>query len=141
MTSGARVLKVFLSVGTAYTPEQESFIRAFEEFLLRSGCMPNTVGRNIYKAVHPVLGAREEMQSCDGAIVLAFTRHEIDRGTEFPRSPKEKPIYGLRMPTIWNQLEGGMAYGLKLPMLILIEKGLKREGILGDRTEWFPQVI
>ena len=36
-----------------------------------------------------------------------------------------------------------MAWGLKLPMLILVEKGLKRQGILSEKggTEWFPQEI
>ena len=141
VASDPEVLKIFLSAGSAYTEQQKKFIEAFEQFLLKQGCRPHTIGQTVYSANQPVLRARQEIQSCHGAIVLAFARYEIEKGSEYPQSKKEKPIAGTRLPTIWNHLEGGMAYGLDLPLLILVEKGLKRQGILSDRSEWFPQEI
>jgi hypothetical protein len=141
MSTKATSLKIFLSSGSAFTDQQKKFVQSFEEFLLRNGCQPNTVGQSIYSATQPVLKARQEIQSCDGAIVLAFARYEIEKATEYPGSRKQQDIGGMRLPTIWNHLEGGMAYGLDLPLLILVEKGLKRQGILSDRSEWFPQEI
>lgn len=139
--SGDRPLKIFLSSGSTYTDQQRKFVDAFENFLRGNGCEPRTVGQTVHSARQPVLAARQEIQSCDAAVVLAFTRYEVEKGMEFPSSKKAEPIDGMRLPTIWNQLEGGMAYGLDLPLLILAEKGLKRQGILSDRTEWFPQKI
>jgi hypothetical protein len=141
MKTQSEFTKVFLSVGSAFTQQQSDFIKAFEDFLLRNSCQPHTIGQSVYSATQPVLRARQEMKACDGAIILAFARYEIEEGTEYPKSRKSKPIAGMKLPTVWNQLEGGMAYGLDLPILILIEEGLKQQGILGNRSEWFPQMI
>ncbi|MCP5048468.1 MAG: hypothetical protein GY940_14960 [bacterium] len=81
------------------------------------------------------------MKQCDGAVIFAFTRYHIPQAIEFPNSDKTEKLKNFRYPTVWNQLEAAMAYGLDLPLLILVERGLKREGMLSDRTEWFPQLI
>jgi hypothetical protein len=141
MAGGTETIKVFLSAGSAYTAEQEKFIGALEDFLLRNDCKPVTIGHSVFSSTQPIRATREEMQSCDAAVILAFARYEIEKGAEFPGSSKEKRIDGSRIPTAWNQLEGGMAYGLTLPMLILVEKELTRQAVLSDRMEWFPQVI
>jgi len=142
MVGDTEIIKVFLSRGSAYTEEQENFISALENFLLKNDCKPVTIGYGVYSSAAPILAAREEMHSCDAAVILAFGRYEVENGTEFPRSPKERRIDGWSIPTPWNQFEGGMAYGLMLPMLILVEKGLTpRHAVLSKRTEWFPQEI
>jgi hypothetical protein len=141
MPQSSNFIKVFLSTGSAFTQQQADFIKAFEFFLCSNHCHPHTIGQSVYSANQPVLRARKEIKTCDGAIILAFARYEIEKGIEYPKSDKCESIAGVKLPTIWNQLEGGMAYGLDLPMLILVEKGLKRQGILSDRSEWFPQII
>jgi hypothetical protein len=37
---------------------------------------------------------------------------------------------------VWNQLEAAMAFGLRLPLLVIIEKGLTQEAMLKDRLEY-----
>jgi hypothetical protein len=39
-------------------------------------------------------------------------------------------------PTVWNQMEAAMAYSRDIPLLILVQPGLKRQGMLSDRLEW-----
>jgi hypothetical protein len=56
-------------------------------------------------------------------------------------SPNEKPLDGLNLPTAWNQIEATMAYTLGHPLLVLVENGLKSEGLLETGYDWYVQWI
>ena len=128
-------MKVFLSVGSTYNDEQESFVSAFETFLGHNGCEKLTVGRGNYSSDQPIASVRELMKTADACIVLAFTRTIIINAIDKPDSEKQKNISGEKKPTVWNQIEAAMAFGLDLPLLVIIESGLKHEAMLKDRFE------
>lgn len=127
-------MKVFLSVGSQYNEEQRSFVKAFEAFLVENDCKRLTVDDG--RADQPVFAARELMEEADAVIVLAFTRHLVPESIEKPGSNEEKVHVDRRYPTIWNQLEAAMGFGLKLPLLVIIEEGLYQEAMLKDRLEF-----
>lgn len=129
-------MKVFLSVGATYSKGQERFVRTFEEFLSQNGCERLTVGRGSYGAKQPILQTRELMESADAVVVIAFTRLLVVRAVDKPDSKDQKEITDTRYPTIWNQLEASMAFGLKLPLLVILEEGLYQEAMLKDRLEF-----
>ncbi|NQZ11778.1 MAG: hypothetical protein HRT35_31895 [Algicola sp.] len=129
-------MKIFLSVGATYNEQQESFVRAFEDFLVKNSCERLTVGRGNYRADQPIYAARELMQSADAVIVLAFTRLTIEKAIEKPGSENQVVIENRCLPTVWNQLEAAMAFGLNLPILIILEQGLHQEAMLKDRHEF-----
>ncbi len=129
-------MKVFLSVGATYNEKQESFVSAFETFLGQNGCERLAVGRGNYYASQPIVSARDLMQEADAVVVIAFTRIRIDRAVDKPGSEIEKEILNRNYPTVWNQLEAAMAFGLKLPLLVLIENGVYQEAMLKDRLEY-----
>lgn len=129
-------MKVFLSVGATYSEAQERFVSAFESFLGQNGCERLTVGRGNYSARQPILQARDLMATADAVVVLAFTRVEVKRAVERPDSPEAKEVKNARYPTVWNQLEAAMAFGMKIPLLVIIEEGLHREAMLKDRLEF-----
>lgn len=131
---------VFISSGAAYKNTQSLFLRSLEDLLELNNLSPRKVGR-IEPGERPMSVVRQALVGSDGAVIVAFTRFEVKNGSEFPKSEKEKSIDGMRLPTMWNQLEGGIAYGLDIPILILLEKGLDRQGILGDGSEWLPLEI
>ena len=68
------------------------------------------------------------MQECVGTVIIAYERIHLATAVEKRGSPKEKPLDGLNLPTVWNQIEATMAYTLGHPLLVLVEKGLKYEG-------------
>jgi hypothetical protein len=138
MAEGDRMTKVFVSTGTPYTEAQEKFVSALERQLASHGLKPHTVGRNSFSAKQPVMHARSLMRECHGAVVVAFTRVLVKDAEEYPSTPQAVPLKEVRHPTVWNQLEGALAFGFELPLLILVEKGVKREAMLSDRSEWFP---
>ncbi|HVP53982.1 MAG TPA: hypothetical protein VMU45_03225 [Candidatus Eisenbacteria bacterium] len=133
-------MKVFLSVGATYSPDQEQFVQAFESFLVQNGCVRLTVGRGSYTAKQPVLQTRDLMQEAEAVIVLAFTRLLVVDARDKPGSKNEKRIADARYPTVWNQIEAAMAFGLKLPLLVILEEGLFQEAMLKDRLEFRVQI-
>ncbi len=134
--TGPGEMRVFLSVGATFTPQQEAFVSAFEAFLGQNGCEELTVGRGKYFSNQPIVSARELMESADGVVVIAFTRQLAIKSLDKPQSDKETKITNSRYPTVWNQLEAAMAFGLKLPLLVIVEKGLMQEAMLKDRLEY-----
>lgn len=129
-------MKVFLSVGATYTEKQEIFVEAFELFLGQNGCERLSVGRGDYFAKQPIVSARHLMQSADGVVVIAFTRQIIEKAIDKPESKDAKEIKNRSNPTVWNQLEAAMAFGLELPLLVIVEEGLHQEAMLKDRLEY-----
>lgn len=127
---------VFVSCGTTYTPEQEQFVVCIEAHLRSHGCQPQTVGRNVYSVRQPVEAARELIAKCDGAVVIAFERMRILAALDKPDSDSQQELAQEAHPTIWNQMEAAMAYAQNVPLLILVERGLRRQGMLSDRLEW-----
>ena len=129
-------MKVFLSIGSTFTKQQEEFVCAFEAFLVQNGCERLTVGRGMYYAKQPVVSARELMHSADGVVVIAFTRYIVKQAIEKPGGKDATEIKDRIYPTVWNQLEAAMAFGLSLPLLVIIENGLHQEAMLKDRLEY-----
>jgi hypothetical protein len=43
----------------------------------------------------------------------------------------------VRLPTVWNQIEATMAYVRGHPLLVMLEDGLKPEGLLEQGNDWY----
>ena len=134
-------INVFLSVGRASTPEQEQFITTLEQYLNSNGLTPQTVGRTYFKNQQPLLSVAECMADCAGTIILAFERLYIQDGTERRGSKQQQPLGNVTLPTVWNQIEAAMAYALGHPLLVLVENGIKSEGLLERGYDWYVKWV
>jgi hypothetical protein len=132
---------IFLSVGAAATDEQETFIRAVEDRLRAEGLVPHTLGRSAFSADAPLKTVMNLMDKCAGTVVLAIERSYFPRGIERRGGPKESPVAETRYPTTWNQIEAAMAYSRGHPLLILIEQGLRHDGLLERGYDWYVQSV
>ena len=137
--SNKEPLQIFLSCGRTYTSRQEDFVVALENYLKARNCQHRTPGRNYESVDQPVKAARDLIGQCDGVVVVAFERIRALTGIEMPGSPNEKHLPEERHPTVWNQIEAAMGYGQHVPILTLVEKGLRRQAMLSDRFEWWAQ--
>ena len=133
--------EIFLSYGSPYTPEQQSFISAVKNRLSSRDCETYTVGQDNYSVRQPIQFARDRIVECDGMVVIAFERVRVDKGRDKPGSSEEKLLDDRSLPTVWNHLEAAMGYAHDLPLLILVASGLHREGMLSDRLEWYAQEV
>lgn len=132
-------LRVFLSVGSTYTDDQELFVNTLERLLEEQGCERLVVGRDSPASRQPILQIRDLMRKADAVLVVAFTRYVIKKAIEKPgaKDPRDTTeLRRLRYPTVWNQIEAGIAFGLKRPLLVFVEEGIKQQAMLKDRLEF-----
>ena len=129
--------KIFLSVGRTYTPQQESFVTSLEGFLTSQGLTPQTVGRTYFSSLQPLKAVVELMEDCAGTIILAFERTQILQAVEKRGSKDERQLADLKLPTVWNQIEATVAYSKGHPLLVIVEEGLKSEGLLEEGYDWY----
>jgi hypothetical protein len=127
---------IFLSCGTPDTQAQEDFRKAVKNHLKSCNCDPHTVGENVFTSRQPIQAARDLIGSCDGVVVIAFERTRIVKGLDKPATALPGKISNEAHPTVWNHMEAAMAYAQNVPILTLVQRGLKRQGMLSDRLEW-----
>jgi hypothetical protein len=132
---------IFVSVGATSNEQQEAFVRAVEDRLRSEGLVPQTVGRNTFSSDAPLKKVNELLDSCDGAVVIALERSFFPTGTDKPGGPNESPLSNIKLPTPWNHIEAAMAYSRRLPLMVIVESGLKSEGLLEHGYEWYVQWI
>ncbi|VVN70749.1 hypothetical protein [Pseudomonas fluorescens] len=132
-------LNVFVSVGAASTDQQDVFIRAVEDRLRSEGLVPHTVGRNTFSSDAPLKTVTELLDKCSGTVVIALERSYFASGVEKRGGPKESSLSNVRLPTPWNQIEAAMAYSRGHPLLVVVESGLKSEGLLERGNDWYVQ--
>jgi hypothetical protein len=133
--------KVFLSVGSASNPTQERFISAIEGRLRQEGLDPHTVGRTTHPSGAPLKAVESLMDECVGTVVLALERSHFPKGTEKRGGAQEAALSDVKLATPWNQIEAAMSYSKGLPLLVLVEHGLKSEGLLEKGYDWFVQWV
>ena len=132
---------VFLSIGRIYTKEQEIFVSAIEDYLRENELTPRALGRTDFSSQQPLKFIEEVMRECSGTVVIAFERLHIENAIEFRTGDSEREHSNVKIPSVWNQIEAGMAYVLGHPLLVIMEKGLKSDGILEFGYDWYVQHV
>jgi len=134
-------LNVFISVGGTATDKQEAFVRAVEDRLRSEGLIPHTLGRNTFSADAPLKTVTELLDSCVGTAVIALERSYFATGIERRGGANEVAVSDVKLPTPWNQIEAAMAYSRGLPLMVIVEAGLKCEGLLERGYDWYVQWV
>jgi hypothetical protein len=131
-------IDVFLSVGRSFTDQQREFVDAVEDRLDELGLHILRVpsGPGIDAPLKPVLST---MKQCCGTVVIAFERTYIHEGAEMRGGGDEKPLSESTVATPWNQIEAALGYSLDHPLLVIIEDGLRREGLIDTGYDWYVQ--
>jgi hypothetical protein len=133
--------KVFVSVGGTATIQQETFVRAVEDRLRAEGLIPYTVGRNTFGSDSPLKTVVDLMNECSGTVVIALERKYFPSGLEKRGGSQEVPITNVILPTPWNQIEAAMAYSRGHPLLVIVERGIRAEGLLEPGFDWYVQAV
>lgn len=122
---------VFISRPTAIDKVQDSFCDNLEAALKIRGLRLSSLGTTDYSNKAPLLGVRQLLINCEGVIILGLKQIFVKDCIEKDGTAKRKEGRQFFLPTSWNHLEGGIAFGLNLPLLILCEEGV--EGGIFDR--------
>lgn len=128
---------IFISVGGTANEKQESFVSAIESRLKSEYLIPNTVGRNKFSCDSPLKTIVELLDECSGTIIIALERTYFPMGIEKRGGRMESTISDVKFPTPWNQIEAAMAYSKGQPIMLIIEDGLRNEGLIEQGHDWY----
>lgn len=134
-------INVFVSVGGTATERQEAFVRAVEDRLRIEGLVPHTVGRNTFSSDAPLKAVTQLLERCSGTVVIALERTYFSSGVDKRGGSSESPLSDVKLPTPWNQIEAAMAYSKGHPLMVIVEAGLKSEGLLERGNDWYVQWV
>jgi hypothetical protein len=116
---------VFVSRPTATTDFQSKFCNDLENALRIRGLRIRSLGTTDYSNKAPLLGVRQLLNNCEGVIVLGLKQVFVKDCVEKDGTNKKKEGRKFFLPTAWNHLEGGIAFALNLPLLIIVEEGVE----------------
>lgn len=124
---------VFLSRAAPHTGAQKRFLTALCDALQTRGFEPRTVGDTDF-GLRPLEEIRGVMMECNGLLSVAFRRIVIRDGEDRPGNELDAPVVPVErdtwLTTPYCHLETAMAFQLGLPILVIVEKGVRKEGAL-----------
>ena len=129
--------KVFISAGTPANDAQRQFRDTVVKTVETAGLTPRLMTDRDWDYKNPLRGLRRAMDGCTGAVVVAYTRYQIDSGTEV-RSDEPKSIDETLFPTAWNQIEAAMAYEKEMPLFVVAQTGIKKDAIFEESGDIKP---
>ena len=117
-------IPVFVSSPTSLSPEQEKSRNVIMSMLDDLQLEPRALGRSDYPKDVPLREVYVIAKHCHGGIILGYEQFQATAGIWKRGTKEEKTIkksVPVCFPTPWNQLEAGILFGLKLPLLIFRE--------------------
>ena len=124
---------VFVSMGFPYTESHRGFLDALIELLRSCDVEPRVMNKTDYPTRNPLTDISQVMRECHGAIVVAFERTYFKSGLE----KQQIALKSVRYTTPWNQIEASLAFALGIPIIVLMESGLREEGLLEQKYDWY----
>jgi len=126
-----RKIPVFVSCPTELNPTQEAKRKIILDILDELLLEPRALGRSDFPVDFPLKEVYVIAKHCSGGVILGFEQVFIKSGIKKRGiASKEAIIKDISLPTPWNNLEAGILFGLKIPLLLFKEE--KVEGGVFD---------
>ena len=117
-------IPVFVSAPTSLNAEQDRFKRFIDRQLADLGLEPRALGRSDYPTQYPLREVMVIARHCSGGIILGFEQFYSRSGVVKRGTKEERKVESAVFPTPWNNLEAGILFSLRKPLLIFREKGI-----------------
>jgi hypothetical protein len=118
-------IPVFVSSPTSLSPDQETARGIIIKLLADNGLEPRALGRSDYPTELPLREVLLIARRCSGGVILGFEQFCADSGISKRGTPNQKVVSTpTSFPTPWNQLEAGILFSQKLPLLVFREDGI-----------------
>ena len=118
-------IPVFVSSPTSLNKNQEAQRNLICSILDDLNLEPRALGRSDYPADFPLREVLIIAKHCSGGVILGFNQFLATSGTWKPGTKKESALSGnAKFPTAWNNLEAGILFALRKPLLVFCEEGV-----------------
>lgn len=124
---GKMRIPVFVSSPTKLNDQQEKSRGVVLEILNELQLEPRALGRSDYPKDVPLKEVYAIARHCHGGVILGYEQFLATSGTWKRGTAEEMKVSrssSVSFPTPWNQLEAGILFGLRLPLLIFRERGV-----------------
>ena len=130
----ADAVPIFLSFGGPHRLDQQQFLQRLRLEMQQMGVDLRSLSTDAYSRSAPFDQIAELLMSCRAALIVGLDRSHAYAVFEREKADRQKVYLDQYTPTAWNQIEGSMASALRLPIVILREHRLHKEGIFEAKS-------
>jgi hypothetical protein len=118
-------IPVFVSCPTALNKAQEAQRSMIFAELEALNLEPRSLGTSDYPSDLPLREVLTIAKHCSGAVILGFNQFTSTAGVRKPGTKMEQTTSSpLMFPSEWNNLEAGILFALRKPLLVFRETGI-----------------
>lgn len=121
---GAQI-PVFVSAPSVLTEEQQSSYDEVVRLLEDENLTPRALGRSDYGVDFPLKEVFAIARHCSGGVILGFAQMCAEQLHIKPGTPDNKVLLDQALPSAWNNLEAGILFGLRVPLMVFREEGIR----------------
>lgn len=131
----SKKIPIFISTSTSpYRGNQGVYIRLLYQTLDRMNFERKTLGVTTFSHKKGFIDISRLIKQCFGTIIIGFPRDYISKKViREGLDESEIVVKDTWVSTVWNDIEGAMAYQCGLPMLILRDKSIPNDDGVFDR--------
>ena len=116
-------IPVFVSAPSVLNKSQSESLQLIYEQICALQLEPRSLGKGDYPTELPLREVYTVAKHCAGGVILGFAQFETESGVWKRETPNERIQCGrVAFSTPWNQLEAGILFGLRLPLLIFRDR-------------------
>ncbi len=117
-------IPVFVSAPTQLSRPQQNVYDGIVALLDSLNLEKRALGRTDYPTEAPLQEVLRLVKKCSGGLILGFVQNKAPKVTVRPGTDEEKVVHDIAYPTPWNQLEAGIMFSARLPILVFREEGI-----------------
>lgn len=118
-------IPVFVSSPTQLSEKQKASYDLIASILDEFFLEPRALGRSDYPKDVPIKEVFAIAKHCHGGVILGFEQFRATSGVWKSGTAEQREVQEpVLLPTPWNQLEAGILFGLRIPLLVFREMGV-----------------
>jgi hypothetical protein len=118
-------IPVFVSAPTSLSAEQQASYTFIVDVLAGEHFEPRALGRSDYGVDYPLKEVYSIARHCSGGVILGYSQMRASKLEIKPGTTSASTARNVAFPTPWNNLEAGILFGLKLPLMVFREDGVQ----------------
>lgn len=113
-------IPIFVSAPTVLSAAQQKTRSELSQLFDNENLEQRALGKSDYPSDLPLREVYTIAKHCAGGVILGFSQYIAERGVLKGKSEKAER----KFPTPWNQLEAGILFSLRLPLMVFREEGI-----------------